>query len=115
MVKNIVTSEHYKWGEHCDGWRLLDTTDLSVIQERVPPNCGEILHHHQRARQLFFVLEGALRITVRSEVFHLSSGDALEVAPTEPHQVHNVSGADAVFLVISAPNTRGDRINMGMD
>jgi mannose-6-phosphate isomerase-like protein (cupin superfamily) len=112
MIKNTETADHYTWGKHCDGWRLLDKDDLSVIQERVPPNSGEILHYHQRARQLFFVLQGQLQVTIGSEVFHLTVGDALEVTPAEPHQVHNVSGVDAIFLVISAPATRGDRTNI---
>ena len=32
-------SEHYAWGGVCDGWHLLKSPVLSVIQERVPPSC----------------------------------------------------------------------------
>jgi len=44
-------------------------------------------------------------------VFRLESGDALEVPPLQTHRVRNVSGGDAMFIVVSAPSTRGDREN----
>ncbi|PKF76460.1 cupin domain-containing protein, partial [Vibrio sp. vnigr-6D03] len=28
-------AEHYVWGERCDGWHLVKSTSLSVIQEKV--------------------------------------------------------------------------------
>ena len=37
MVVSIDNAEHYVWGDVCDGWRLLQREDMSVIQERVPP------------------------------------------------------------------------------
>jgi len=112
MVKNVGNAEHYRWGEICDGWRLLNGSDLSVVQERVPRGAGEVRHYHQRARQCFFVLSGQLDIEVGEQKVRVSSGDALEVAPGEPHRVRNVGDADATFLVVSAPTTLGDRINL---
>ena len=29
-------AEHYRWGPHCDGWHLLKSETLSVIQQRMP-------------------------------------------------------------------------------
>jgi len=112
VVKNQSTAEYYQWGEVCEGWRLLDRSDLSVIQERIPPGGGEVRHLHHRARQLFFVISGRLQIDFDSETFGLEPGDSLEVPPQQPHRVRNVSAADAVFLVVSAPTTRGDRENL---
>jgi mannose-6-phosphate isomerase-like protein (cupin superfamily) len=112
MIKNLETAEHYRWGEVCDGWRLLDGPDLSVIQERIPPGAGEVMHYHSRARQLFYVLAGELQIQVGERPFRLSIGDSLEVSPGERHQVQNLSHVDAAFLVVSTPTTRGDRINL---
>ena len=111
MIKNIHSAEHYRWGQVCDGWRLLERSDLSVIQERIPPGAGEVMHYHSRARQCFFVLEGELRIQVGEQLFRLSTGDSLEVSPGERHQVRNAGHADAMFLVVSAPTTRGDRVD----
>ncbi len=112
MIRNVDTAEHYRWGQVCDGWRLLQRAELSVIQERIPPGAGEITHYHQRARQLFFVLQGGLQIQLGEQRFQLSSGDSLEVPPGELHCVRNAGALDAVFLVVSSPTTEGDRVNV---
>jgi len=112
MVRNQSTAEHYRWGEVCDGWRLLDRPDLAVIQERIPAGGGEVRHLHHRARQVFFVLSGQLLVEFDHEVFRLESGDSLEVPPLQTHRVRNVSGGDAIVIVVSAPSTRGYRENL---
>jgi mannose-6-phosphate isomerase-like protein (cupin superfamily) len=112
MIKNKANAEHYPWGQVCDGWRLLDRSDLSVIQERIPPGAGEISHFHRHARQLFFVLSGELQIQLGEQRFHLSQGDSLEVPPGDCHRVRNEGSVDATFLVVSAPTTQGDRVNV---
>ena len=109
-IKNIHNAEHYTWGVACDGWRLLNGADLAVIHERIPPGRGEVKHYHVRSRQLFYVLEGNLRIDVADEIAHLEKGDSLEVPPTIPHRVWNSFEDDALFLVVSAPSTAGDRV-----
>ena len=58
MVISIENAEQYIWGEICDGWHLLKRDDMSVIQERVPAGGAEIMHHHNAARQFFYVLDG---------------------------------------------------------
>ena len=113
MIKNVDNAEHYRWGQVCDGWRLLQRADLSVIQERIPPGAGEITHYHQRARQLFFVLQGGLSIQLGQQRLLLAVGDSLEVPPGERHCVRNLGQLDALFLVVSAPTTEGDRVNVG--
>jgi len=112
MIKNPSNAEHYRWGQVCDGWRLLDRSDLSVIQERIPPGAGEIRHCHRHARQLFFVLAGELSIELGEQQFRLSTGDSLEVRPGDPHRVRNHGQIDASFLVVSAPSTQGDRLDL---
>jgi len=112
MVKNVDTAEHYRWGQACDGWHLLQRSDLSVIQERIPPGAGEISHYHDRARQLFYVLSGELRIQLGEQRFRVAMGDSLEIPPGAHHRVRNEGDADATFLVVSAPTTRGDRVDL---
>ncbi len=111
-VKNVSNAEHYTWEVVCDGWRLLNGADLAVIQERIPAGHGEVKHHHKRSRQLFFVLEGMLDIEVNAESFRLSAGDSLEIPPSSHHKVWNPFEKDARFLVVSAPSTSGDRIDL---
>jgi len=112
MIKNQSSAEHYRWGQVCDGWRLLSGSDLSVIQERIPPGAGEVRHYHQRARQLFFVLSGELLIELGEQHFRLSSGDALEVPPGAPHRVRNEAQVDAAFFFDAAATTERDRVNL---
>lgn len=103
------SAPHYRWGEVCDGWRLLDGSDLSVIEERVPPGASEQRHRHARARQCFYVLSGEALIEVEGESIRLRTGQALEVAPGAAHRFHNPGPSSVRFLVISAPSTRCDR------
>jgi mannose-6-phosphate isomerase-like protein (cupin superfamily) len=51
-------ARHYVWGENCDGWRLLQSASLSVIEEHMPPGASEVRHFHRRAQQFFFILSG---------------------------------------------------------
>jgi mannose-6-phosphate isomerase-like protein (cupin superfamily) len=111
-VTSRANAEHYVWGSACEGWRLLDRADLSVIEERIPPDAGEVRHRHQAARQLFYVLTGTLDIEREGEHHALHAGDSLEIPPGTPHQVRNRTAADVRFLVISSPTTRGDRTNL---
>jgi len=40
-VISLDNAEHYTWGGVCDGWHLFKSSDLSIIQERVPPGGAE--------------------------------------------------------------------------
>lgn len=107
---DTTTADHYRWGDDCDGWRLLDRDDLSVIEERVPPGAAETRHRHETARQLFFVLTGEATMEIAGEACRLRARQAVEVPPGTPHQFRNDSDASIEFLVISAPTTRDDRV-----
>lgn len=112
MVVSIDNAEHYVWGEICEGWHLLKRTEMSVIQERVPPGGTEVMHYHEKARQFFYVLEGEGMMVFDAEQITLRSGEGLEIALQVNHQFTNSLRADVHFLVISVPSTRGDRINL---
>ncbi len=102
--------EHYIWGENCDGWHLVKTDAVSVIQERMPPGTSESRHKHSASRQFFFVLSGELEIESGGTSQTLRSHQGLEVPPGMSHQVLNRSQADAEFIVVSAPPSHGDRV-----
>ena len=107
---SIATAPHYTWGDGCDGWHLVREPGLSVIEERMPPGTAEIRHLHRDARQLFYVLEGVLRIEAAGVVHRLARGAGLHVPPGCAHEVRNDSAADACFLVCSQPPSHGDRV-----
>lgn len=112
MIKNITNVEHYKWGDNCDGWRLLDSPSLSVIQEKMPPNTAETRHYHLNAQQFFFILKGNLVFEVEKEVFVVKEGEGFHILPDKVHKVMNTSESDTHFIVISEPTTKGDRVNI---
>lgn len=104
-----ANAPHYLWGEHCDGWHLLEGQDLHVIEEEMPPGTCETRHYHHKARQFFYVLSGQLTIDVSDTAHPLDPGQGLAVAPGTPHIAANRGNFPVRFLVISAPTTRGDR------
>lgn len=59
---DVTNADHYVWGEVSEGWRLLDSPGLSVIEERVPAGAGEEWHVHDAATQFFYVLEGTAQM-----------------------------------------------------
>jgi len=62
-------------------------------------------HYHTVARDTFYVLEGRLRIFLRSpdeEVF-LAPGDTCTVDAGRAHRVTNAGAASATFLILQGP------------
>jgi mannose-6-phosphate isomerase-like protein (cupin superfamily) len=102
-------AEHYTWGDNCDGWHLLKSPELSVIQERMPAGTAEVRHFHHRAQQFFYILSGAAVMEVGNRIVRLSGGEGLWIPAGTPHQMKNGSGEDVHFLVISQPPSHGDR------
>ncbi|MBP1966684.1 cupin domain-containing protein [Paenibacillus aceris] len=103
-------AEHYIWGDICDGWHLVKGENLSIIHERMPINTSEVKHYHQNARQFFFVLSGTATLEVGDKEIVLHQQEGIEVPPLTPHQMFNKSQDEVEFLVISQPNSKGDRI-----
>lgn len=104
-------ARHYRWGDVCDGWHLLERSDLSVIEERVPAGASEARHCHAVARQFFYILEGDAVMELEGNRLALRAGQGIEIPPGAQHQFRNDSTADVRFLVISMPTTRGDRVD----
>lgn len=113
QITSTETAEHYKWGgahgTDCDGWHLVKTTDLSIIEELMPPGTQEERHFHAKARQFFFVLEGELSMEVEHHDFLLRAGQGVEIAPGQQHQAMNKSEHPMRMVVTSQPPSHGDR------
>lgn len=107
---SVENAEHYTWGDNCDGWHLVKSEQLSVIQERVPPNGQETRHYHENAEQFFFVLSGVATIEVAGEMFTLEAQQGKHVQAGQAHQLKNQGQEDLVFIVTSTPPSHGDRV-----
>ena len=101
---------HYLWGNHCDGWNLVDAADLSVKMERMPAHTAEQEHYHERARQFFFILEGVAVFYTPDGRVEVLAQHGFEIPPGLRHQIKNESEEDLVFLLCSQPSTKNDRI-----
>lgn len=109
---SVENAEHYKWGNNCDGWHLVKSEGLTVIRERMPPNTAEQLHFHHKAQQLFYILSGEACFEIEDGTVRVAANEALHISPLIRHCISNRSNADLHFLVISAPESHGDRTNL---
>jgi mannose-6-phosphate isomerase-like protein (cupin superfamily) len=112
MIISAENAEHYTWGAHCDGWPLLISDSLSVIQERMPPGTSEQLHYHERAQQVFYILSGTATFDVEGELKTVFANQSIHIPAGTKHRILNNGDVDLHFLVISEPKTRGDRVDL---
>ena len=112
MITSTENAEHYTWGAQCDGWHLLRSAGLSVIQECMPPGASEQLHFHERAQQVFYILSGTATFEVEVAIKTVKTRQSIHIPPNIKHRILNNGGTDLHFLVISEPKAHGDRINL---
>lgn len=106
------TAEHYTWGQNCDGWHLVKSSNLSVIQERVPPGCSESRHFHVKAEQFFFILDGVATMELEGDIFTINKNSGIHIPAGAKHQLSNQQTSDLVFTVTSTPPSHGDRVEV---
>jgi mannose-6-phosphate isomerase-like protein (cupin superfamily) len=111
-IKSTENSEHYIWGDNCDGWHLHKSDSLSIIQEKMPAHTSEGLHFHSIAQQFFFILKGTATFQIEGEVFEVNENAGLHILPHQKHRIFNHTELTLEFLVISEPKSHGDRINI---
>lgn len=105
-------AEHYTWGNNCDGWHLLKTDSLSVIQESMPAGATEQLHFHSKAQQLFYILSGEASFEIEDKVVIVKTGESIHIPKGVKHFVSNKTTEKLEFLAISEPKSHGDRHNL---
>jgi mannose-6-phosphate isomerase-like protein (cupin superfamily) len=104
------TAERSISREGCEGWTLVSTSKLHVLQERMPAGTAEQRHLHDHVQQFYFVLKGTASVELGSTVERLRAGEGVEIAAGVPHQIRNESAAEPLeFLVISTGPPRDDR------
>jgi mannose-6-phosphate isomerase-like protein (cupin superfamily) len=108
-VSSTKTAEHYAWGEGCEAWHLVKNSQMSIIQEAMPPGISEVQHYHSRAQQFFYMLAGEAVMEISGKETHICAGEGLHVEPGVPHRIMNQSDKPIQFLVISQPESHGDR------
>lgn len=110
QIRSVDAAQHYTWGSGCDGWHLVNTPELSVIQERMPTGAAEQYHYHERAQQFFYVLRGVATFEAAGQRLTVAAGLGLHVPPGTPHRILNLASEDLHFTVTSQPHAHGDRV-----
>lgn len=110
-VSKYQPLKHYKWGNDCDGWNLVDNNSLSVKQERMPAGTTEQKHYHQHAQQFFFILKGKALFEIEGISIEINTGEGLHIEAGKKHRIINASAEDLEFILCSQPSTINDRIN----
>ncbi|SFW59425.1 Cupin domain-containing protein [Sinomicrobium oceani] len=111
MKITLDNAIHYTWGDGCDGWFLLKSPGLTVIQEKMPPGTEEKLHYHNKTQQLFYILSGMATIIIDDNEYRVAPGEGFHIPPGKKHRIRNREESDLHFIVISEPESHGDRIN----
>lgn len=112
MIIKKADTEHYNWGENSEGWHLVKTPGLSVIEERMPPGATEVLHFHEHSQQFFYILSGIASFEVEADKMEVHSGEGIHLIPGQKHLVANDGKDDLCFLLISQPEAQGDRTSI---
>jgi mannose-6-phosphate isomerase-like protein (cupin superfamily) len=100
---------HNFWGNNCDSWVLINSEELSVKQEKMPPGAKEKKHLHTKAQQFFFILKGSATFYLENEKIIVAQKKGLLIQPKTKHYIANETLEPLEFLVISQPTTNNDR------
>jgi mannose-6-phosphate isomerase-like protein (cupin superfamily) len=112
ILTNTKIANHYSWGDGCDAWYLLESPEMTIVQERIPPGAAEKMHRHAQSRQFFYVLSGTATMIHNGENTMLQAHDGLEIAPGVAHQISNPGDTPLEIIVTSQPPSRADRIDL---
>lgn len=70
---------------------------------RLPPKSANTLHKHVKAEEFYFVVEGTGRMRVGEETLTVPRYGGVLVGPGLLRQVFNDTDAEAVWLIVGAP------------
>jgi mannose-6-phosphate isomerase-like protein (cupin superfamily) len=107
---STMNAVQYNWGEQCKAWFLLKNPELTVIEEEMPPGSSEMRHFHYKAQQLFYILRGEATMEIGDKSIELEASQSLHVAPGNHHRIRNTGSSALQFLVISEPDSHGDKV-----
>lgn len=87
---------------------LLDRTNSSAANQSlaeatVPPGRATEAHRHPKSEEIYYILQGAGRMTVGSERRDVGPLDAILIPPGTRHTLANLGPGPLVFLCCCAP------------
>ena len=98
--------------ENTDLARQLGASKLGARLWRLAPGQTSTWHRHRDEEELYVLLEGTGRVRVGDDVLTLAPLDSLLVEPETLRQVFNDTDADALWLVVGAPQEAANTLEM---
>jgi quercetin dioxygenase-like cupin family protein len=95
-ASDLLEFERLSYHAERPGFRI---TELQISPTQKVP-----WHYHTNVQDIFYVLQGCLRIFLRvpKAEIRLAPGETCSVAPGRPHLVTNAGEGSAVFLILQA-------------
>jgi mannose-6-phosphate isomerase-like protein (cupin superfamily) len=82
----------------------LGTEQVGFTWRRMPPltgGKGSYGHRHFTLEEVYFVASGTLQFKLEDEVFDVSEGTVVRVAPEVARSVWNAGPGDAILIIVS--------------
>jgi mannose-6-phosphate isomerase-like protein (cupin superfamily) len=76
---------------------------LMVTWVTVPPGASQAAHLHDRAEQVYVVIEGRGEVTIEGETQVIEPGDLAYFAPRTTHAITNVGAGRLVYVSATTP------------
>lgn len=112
MIFSKTDKNQYIWGDNCDAWTLIQSNNIIIKEEKMPPNTEERLHFHNEIEQFFYVLDGTASFLIDDKEYLVSKNEGIKVHSKVPHKISNTSSGELHILVISLPGHSNDRVNV---
>jgi quercetin dioxygenase-like cupin family protein len=82
--------------------RHAERPGFRISELQISPTQQVPWHYHSNVQDVFYVIEGQLRLFLREpkEEVRLGPGDTYSVRPCRPHLVINAGGGSATFLLL---------------
>ncbi|HKS29483.1 MAG TPA: cupin domain-containing protein [Pyrinomonadaceae bacterium] len=75
----------------------------SLAEEVLPAGASVGRHHHLLTEEIYYILEGAGRMTVGEEVREVSAGDAVFIPVGNSHTLENTGEGPMRLLLVCGP------------
>jgi len=112
MIVNKNNTIRYQWGNKCEAWTYIQSENVIIKEEIMPPHTEEQLHFHNETEQFFYILDGKASFLLESEKISLSKNEGIKISATQIHKIINETSEELRFLVMSFPGNMNDRINI---
>lgn len=80
----------------------------SLAEALVEPGAVTALHLHRVTEELYFILAGSGEMTLGGQVFAVSAGDTVCIAPGTAHRIRNTGSGRLRILCSCTPAYRDD-------